>query len=265
MASYFKLKAGIHLAEAKGLSGAWINYPFGITGIRCDFCRKTWAAGHVLPHECPPDLRRRLRAVQWPLPVGDHRILVAECRQSFHTQGIEVGEILPGSDFLPTVNTTWNYRPVDFLMELFGSAVVSQRIFNIFREMQWTGAEFFPAKVIQLPRKVDFGWLNPLVRRYPDDPSHIAEELGGTLLDDPYFQLVVVGESRWIWPLIAKCEVCGGRDYVPGIWALSEDQWQGHDIFRLLPTKCVAVTQRVKVHLKSVNATGVEFQALRDV
>ena len=40
MASYFKMNAGIHFATPKGHSGAWINHPFSITGVKCSSCKK---------------------------------------------------------------------------------------------------------------------------------------------------------------------------------------------------------------------------------
>ena len=176
--------------------------------------------------------------------------------------GIEPAGVEPGSEFLPSLNTVWHFRPVDFLMARSGGAIVSQRVADAFREMDWTGAEFFPATVIRLAREPDFARLNALLLEHADDFRSIARGLGGLIIDERYFHLVVVGESRWIWPLISKCQTCGFRDYVPCNSAIADDQWLGHDIFRILPTKLIAVTERVKARLEGMKVEGVDFKRM---
>jgi hypothetical protein len=258
MTSFFELK------DTKYGSGpkAKVYHPYTITGVICETCKTTSLRFRVYPYECPHDARNLLSANRRPLPLTAHRRLVDTVRSRLHDQGIDLSELHPGAIFLPSATVAWKYRPVDCLDTGLGSAIVSARVKDAFDLMSWTGAAFFPVRVISLPGLPNYDGLGPIVAASLDDPEIIARERGGRIIDEPYYELVVVGESRWIWPLLGTCEACGSWDYFPARFCITKEQWLGHDIFRVLPTCAIAVTERVKRKAEQLGWTGFDFRSI---
>ena len=190
----------------------------------------------------------------------------AKCRRAFAAEGVRLPQILPGWQFPPSITGVWNYVPTDFVVDGMGSLIVSQRVAELCRELKWSGVTLFPTTVVSLPKTTKISALRNVGCRLAEQST--VQKLNGSAVDETYFELVVTGESKWIWPETNHCDLCGFSDYRPvgnplkPKLTLAQEQWNGEDFFFLAPTRTVIVNEEVKLALEGSGMRDINFEQL---
>lgn len=131
-----------------------LDHPFGLPGVECDVCKQTWGGGRVLSMTCPASLRRHKNLKdRWPIPLELHQALRRKIQTVLRKKGIAVPVLGPGDDFQPCYLDIPSRPRADFLWASVGSAVISQRVRELFESLRIREVSYWPVKLRKVGKR----------------------------------------------------------------------------------------------------------------
>lgn len=238
------------------------EHPFGLPGVRCEVCGKTWGGSRILPYTCPAKLQKRVELRErWPISGEKHRKLRNEVKGCLQEDGCVVDQLKPGDSFQPVFLSVSSNPNSDFLWSTTGSVIVSERIKAAFGENGFTGVQYCPVTFKRVGKR---SAKLPPPMPSTGEPEDIVDEvlpirdMSGV---GRYYEMVVETESGLPPGLKVKsiCELCGCIEYDPETrrFTMNEDMWNGRDILFLSTTALIIITDRVREQLAGMRATNI--------
>ena len=224
-------------ARKKEQVNGYLKHPYGLPGIKCSGCGKTWGSSDILALECPESLRKRKEINNhWPVSSDIHRNLRNELLSYPDFSELPERALLPGVSFQPCQLNIVSYPIVDFLWASLGNLVVSERIFDVFcRDCP----DDFVASQVLIDSQVGEGnlYYEIIPKKYSDYPS-------------------------WRRPK-SICNVCFREDVkvVDGKVQMEEGMWQGGDLFFLRTTLYIFITEKLYDSIKALKPTNLKVTA----
>ena len=220
-----------------------LEHPFGLPGVTCDVCGRTWGGSRVLPFACPIELRERTELLnRWPIPGPQHRSLREEVAALLRAEGHSPPTLLPGDGLQPGYLNVPSAPPGDFLWASLGSVVVSRRMRDLLAALAGSHVEF----VAVTPRSISPGL------------SKVGD----------YFEMIVLAESGLPHgvPELITCAGCQRPSYDDSarVLRMFPDMWRGAPIFLLATTLLIVVTEDVRRALDEAGASNVAFAPAAD-
>lgn len=244
-----------------------LEYPFGLPGVDCDVCGKTWGGSRILSCECPESLKSLKHFKnRWPVSRDEHSALQQQLFAALGTNGEPFIDLCPGDTLQPCYLDIPSRPHADFLWPYLGVLVVSERIRDVF--LNTCGDEIAVRPIVLRKVGKRKAKLPPPIPT-TGEPEDIINEV--PLLSDPagvgpYYQIIPLNESEYPRDRLPKirCAGCQRVDvkYVyplPGI-RMAPDMWKGHSIFYIGSTLYIVVTDEVREALLRYRPTNVNIR-----
>ena len=243
-----------------------LAHPFGMPGVRCDVCGETWGGSRILPYDCPVQLRKHKDLTNgWPIPLEEHKRLQEKVRAALHQADyVDVPVLRPGDEFQPCYLDVPSRPRADFLWGSLGSAVVSERVKDLFESEKTNGIAFSPVVLRKVGRRE--AKLQPPTPS-TGEPEDMMPEMPLLKQKDgvgPYYEMLILSESGRPPGGDPKsiCSGCGREDIdtEKRQIVMVPSMWKGDDIFFLATTLYIVITARIKRWLEDLGATNVAFR-----
>lgn len=237
---------------------------FGLPGVNCSVCKKTYGGKHILPYPCPEKFQQNKYLRQrWPIPEHEHMRLRQELKEELQATGISLGALPPVYDFQP-VHLKFPSRPKrDFLWPTLGSAVVSPRVKRLFERHTVSGVTFCPAVIDKVGKRASKGPIPIASTGEPEDIIEEVEPEQDPTSFGPLYEMVVTSESGRPpgAEVISRCEACGREEYDNSErrLVLTQTMIPEADVFFLARTVQIIVNDRVRYLILRHRLTNVDF------
>jgi hypothetical protein len=225
----------------------FLDHPYGLPGVHCERCRKTWGGCRIHPFSCPEKfIKRKEINNAWPISGKEHQTLRKEIEHELSENNIKA-TLLPGDHFQPGFLEISGPPRTDVLWSRLESMCVSERLKCIIENNNLSGVSFLPI----IKKKIGKGKAKKLPIKIIDNDEEIEIELNSHIEpNDNYFELLITSESKL--PLgvenISVCNYCGRKETnnTKRQLKMTEKMWNGDDIFFLSTTLWPIVTDKVK-------------------
>lgn len=266
---FWKIEAPYYESDYEDI---WINgslyHPFSLPGVKCDVCGQTWGGNRILPYMCPIALQKnKLLTDGRPIPLSQYKILREEVLTELRNKGITISALAPGDTFQPSYLDVPSKPNSGFLWASLGSLVVSERVKNLLLEHcngDISCCEVIPRKIGEL----DSEGLVPISKN--GEPKGIIDTVETASWPpcslDPYYEVCVMNESGL--PPGCKtsnvCSECGRVEFDTSKCEIrmTENMWQGRQIFFLAATMEMVVTDNLKKVIEDLKPTNVTFSKI---
>ena len=245
-----------------------LEHPFGLPGVDCDVCGKTWAGSRVLPYEYPQSLRSHKKATdRWPIRPSEHADLQKQLFNQLGLAGEPFVDLCPGDRFQPCYLDVPSRPRADFLWPSLGVLVVAERIKEL--PIALCGDEIAVWSItLRKIGKREARIAVPMPSAgEPEDIIHEVPLLSDSTGVGPYYAILPLRESGVPRNRAVKsaCSACHRRD-VEVVYPIdvnrpriAEEIWRGDSVFYLATTLCIIVTNDSKEALTNIHANNLNF------
>jgi len=226
----------------------FLDHPYGLPGVECEKCRKTWGGSRIHPFSCPEKfIKRKELNNRWPISGKEHYALRKEIEDElFEKYSIQV-TLMPGDDFQPGFLSISGPPKTDVLWSNLSSMCVSERLRKIIEDNNLKGVTFLPIN----KKKVGKGKAKKIPLKITEHNREIEIEVDND--NEPngtYYEMLITAESKRPpgAEITSICNLCGREEYNDKKRKLimTEEMWNGEDIFYLSTTLWPIITEKVK-------------------
>ena len=252
-------------------SDAYVNgsleHPFHLPGVKCDVCGETWGGSRIFPLDCPESFRGHKNITNgWPIPRVEHETLQRSLMATSSVQGDPFVCLRPGDAFQPCFLDVPSRPGADFLWSSIGSLVVSERIKNALVASCSGDIAVCPVTLRKIGKRE--AKLPPPIPSTgePEDIINEVPIIEDTSKIDPCFEVLLLKESDYPpdRPHPMSCPGCRRLDLVGSMRNLRmiPEMWRRNEIFFLVATLIVVVTDEVRQRIAAYCPTNVVFEEI---
>ncbi len=237
---------------------------YGMPGLSCNVCKKTYGGGYPLPYACPEKLQKHKNIRRrWPITEVEHKLLQQQIKDEMPTETAQSANLFPGADFQP-LHLKFPSRPQsDFLWSSLGSVVVSPKVKILFERHAITGVQFCPAVIDKVGKRDSTGPVPIASTGEPEDIIDEVEAERNPAEFGPLYEMVIVSTSGRPpgAEIISRCPACGREEFDNSkrVITLTQDMVPPTDIFFLATTLHIVVNDKVREIAWRNRLTNAEF------